>query len=123
MANHNPPTNGFDKRPHAINRKGRPKSFDQLRALAQKLSHETVGESTQTAVELILRKLAMDKPERFLEIAYGKVPQPIEMKGEINTKSEVVFDYGRFINTARRPVQDSEPPSQDEDSLHGQALG
>lgn len=31
MSNHNPPTNGFDKRKHAINRKGRPRTFDAVR--------------------------------------------------------------------------------------------
>lgn len=82
MANRNPPVNGFDKRPQAINRKGRPKSFDKLRELAQQLSHEVIegkDGARQTAVEMILRKLAMENPERFLEIAYGKVPQPVDV--------------------------------------------
>jgi hypothetical protein len=28
---------------------------------------------------MILRKLATEKPDKFLEIAYGKVPQPIDV--------------------------------------------
>ena len=81
----------FKKGDPRINRKGRPKSFDQLRALAQKLSHEQVGETTQTAVEMILRKLAMENPERFLEIAYGKVPQPVELSGKV--EQHIVLEW------------------------------
>ena len=72
----------FTKGDPRINRKGRPKSFDKLRELAQSLSHEVVegkDGSKHTAVEMILRKLATEKPDKFLEIAYGKVPQPIDV--------------------------------------------
>lgn len=82
MANHNPPANGFDKRPQHINRKGRPKSFDQLRALAQQISHEilTGGDgSRKTVVEALLRKIATEDPKLFLEIAFGKVPQALDV--------------------------------------------
>ena len=92
MANPNP-SNQFVKGDPRINRKGRPKSFDKLRELAQQLSHETVQtkDGTQTAVELILRKLAAENPERFLEIAYGKVPQPVE--GAIDGTLKIVVQY------------------------------
>ncbi len=82
MANHNPPANGFDKRPQHINRKGRPKSFDQLRALAQQISHEvlTANDGSQkTVVEALLRKIATEDPKLFLEIAFGKVPQAVDV--------------------------------------------
>ena len=33
------------------------------------------------------------------------------------------FDYAKFINTATRPVEDSNPPGQDESSVHGETVG
>jgi len=42
--------------------------------------------------------------------------------GEQITK--VTFDYGKLIaGVTPRPVEDSDPPSQDESNLHGQAVG
>ena len=67
MANRNPPTNGFDKRKAAINRKGRPKTFDALRTLAQQIAHEAaqnggqplvINGHTVTVAEAILRQWA-----------------------------------------------------------------
>jgi hypothetical protein len=73
---------GFVKGDKRINRKGRPKSFDQLRALAQKISHEPVAENaTMTAAEAILRTMAHENPARFLEIAFGKVPDETVISG------------------------------------------
>lgn len=83
----------FVKGDPRINRKGRPKSFDQLRDLAQKLANEAAKDSEgkplvlsdgtiATQTQVILLKLMRDNPERFLEIAFGKVPQPIEGPGE-----------------------------------------
>lgn len=78
----------FVKGDKRINRKGRPKDFLQLRALAQQIANEILElpEGDQkTVVENILRKLAEENPERFLEIAYGKVPTPMEheISGEV----------------------------------------
>lgn len=82
---------GFQDRKHQINRTGRPKSFDQLRALAQEIAHEvakdksghevTVNGKRATVAEMILRQMATDpkRQQTFLEISYGKVPQPVEM--------------------------------------------
>ena len=72
----------FVKGDPRINRKGRPKSFDQLRALAQQISHEilTGGDgSRKTVVEALLRKIATEDPKLFLEIAFGKVPQAVDV--------------------------------------------
>lgn len=70
---------GFDKHPERINRNGRPRSFDQLRKLAQQIAHERIADgSTITAAEAILRQMAHDNPERFIEIAFGKVPDQSE---------------------------------------------
>ena len=97
MSNHNPPTNGFDKRRHHINRKGRPKSFDALRALAQQLSHEIVKTPDGqmfTVTEAILRQWAQSKnpilQKQFIEIAFGKVPDNIQLTGKDGKPIEIV---------------------------------
>ena len=96
MSNHNPPANGFDKRPAAINRKGRPKSFDMLRELAQQIAHETVKNKDgdpvvveghiATVTEVILRKWAASGDPRlqmaFVEVAYGKEASKVELTGK-----------------------------------------
>jgi hypothetical protein len=83
----------FTKGDPRINRKGRPKSFDQLRALAQQIAHERIAEgSTVTAAEAILRKLAHDNPERFIEIAFGKVPDVQQHEGKVKIQVEYVND-------------------------------
>lgn len=50
------------------------------------LAHETVdtAQGTMTAVEVILRQMAKDpkQREKFLEIAFGKVPDKLEVSGE-----------------------------------------
>lgn len=70
---------GFVKGDPRINRNGRPRSFDQLRKLAQNIAHERIADgSTITAAEAILRQMAHDNPERFIEIAFGKVPDQSE---------------------------------------------
>ena len=96
MSNHNPPANGFDKRPAAINRKGRPKTFDALRELAQQIAHETVKDKSgdpvvveghiATVTEVILRKWAASGDPRlqmaFVEVAYGKEASKVELTGK-----------------------------------------
>ncbi len=84
----------FTKGDPRINRKGRPKSFDTLRALAQDISHEeatkkdgqpvVINNHKVTVVEAILRQWATDpkRQELFIAYAFGKVPQPVEMKLE-----------------------------------------
>ena len=97
MSNHNPPTNGFDKRKHQINRKGRPKSFDDLRALAKQIANEKIeskdGKQVMSRVELIMRQWAgsgNDKLARaFIEYAYGKVPDETKLSGEIDVNADI----------------------------------
>lgn len=104
MSNHNPPTNGFDKRKHQINRKGRPKTFDALRALGQQIAHETAtGKDGQalvisghvaTVAEAILRTWAKSgNPQlqrAFMEITFGKVPDALD----ITSKGEAIAVVG-----------------------------
>jgi hypothetical protein len=69
----------FVKGDKRINRNGRPKSFDKLRKLAQQISHEPIADdASMTAIEAILRQMAHDNPARFVEIAFGKVPDQSE---------------------------------------------
>ncbi len=103
MAGYADPPKPFVKGDPRINRKGRPKSFDALRALGQQIAHETLDMTDgtkRTAVEVIMRKMATQNPERFLEIAFGKVPQPVEHTGAgggpIETKTNVSVDIAKL---------------------------
>lgn len=69
------------------NRKGRPKSFDALRKLAQQIAHEAIqdkGGKEYTVVEAIMRQWANDKKHQkdFIEYAFGKVPDKTEHTGK-----------------------------------------
>lgn len=82
------PGKSFTKGDPRINRKGRPRTFDALRTLAQDIAHEeakdangqtiTVNGKGVTIAEAILRKWATSKDPRlqinFMEVAFGKTP-------------------------------------------------
>ena len=84
----------FVKGDPRINRKGRPKSFDALRSLAQEIAHEAAKQGNQpvvidghvvTVTEAIMRQWAMSKDPRlqqkFIEVAYGQVPSVTRLEG------------------------------------------
>ena len=89
----------FKKGDPRINRKGRPKSFDGLRSLAQEIAHEAAKKSKEqgggpvvidghvvTVTEAIMRQWAMSKDPRlqqkFIEVAYGQVPSVTRLEGQ-----------------------------------------
>ena len=86
----------FVKGDPRCNRNGRPKSFDALRKLAQQLVSETAKDAkgepivrdghAVTQIEALMLKMMHDDPTKFVEIAYGKVPQPVEHTGKDGEK-------------------------------------
>ena len=85
----------FKKGDPRINRKGRPKSFDKLRELAQQIAHETAQKGgaplvieghIATVAEAILRQwIQSGNPQlqrAFMEIAFGKVPENIDLTSD-----------------------------------------
>jgi len=118
---------GFVKGDPRINRKGRPRTFDQLRKLAISiLSEPAKGADGQpividghiaTNVEIILRT-AMRSPrfaQLLLEVAYGKVPDRVEVSGRDGAPIEVrAYDYyAAAAAIAARPDGDSSESSTD----------
>ena len=94
----------FKKGDPRINRKGRPKSFDKLRELARQIAHEVAQSNKQdivinghkvTVTEAILRSWAQSKnpklQQAFIEIAFGKVPNKMELTGEVKQKLYAVI--------------------------------
>ena len=102
MANNQNLQPPFVKGDPRINRKGRPKTFDQLRALAVKIAGEPISEQDKiTRIEAMLKLMSSSRnpadKKLFLEYAYGKVKDELEL----NTQGvqKVVIEY-REIDTA-----------------------
>jgi len=101
-----PPGTPFVKGDPRINRNGRPKSFDALRLLAQEIAHEKAKAGGNTVIidghavtvaEAIMRQWAQSKnpvlQQRFIEVAFGKVPQPVEVGGTGGGPVKLVVEY------------------------------
>lgn len=91
----NPPKHTRFGQPGATTKRGKkPKDFQQLRDLAVRISHEIITnkETGQqfTVAELILRDMAKENPARFVEIAFGKVPDEVKVSGSLTVKKAYV---------------------------------
>jgi hypothetical protein len=102
---HNSPRRGqFVRGDPRINRKGRPRSFDELRKLAVLVAAETDEAGITRALE-ILRDWAKSKEvvkqDRFMAYAYGKPKDEVEHSGELVTK--VIIEYSDDKTTDLTP--------------------
>lgn len=108
-----------------INRKGRPKNFDKLRALAQSIAIEPISGTVNgevvvwTRVEAILRAWAMSKnpqaQEKFVQYAYGKVPDEAKISGDLKMNGVLpvqIVDYAAAI----KPLAPSEGDVSEDDA-------
>lgn len=96
------------------NPKGRPRTFKELRELAQQIANEDVkaGDEIITRVEAILRQLANDpkQREKFLEIGFGKVPNPVELTGA--NGGPVDMNWKNFIDSENADDPDTQTDSE-----------
>lgn len=96
----------FVKGDPRINKKGRPKSFDALRTLSLEIAHEVatsngapivINGHKATVAEVILRKWASSNDPRlqqgFIEIAFGKVPNEMQVTGRTDGVLNVRIAY------------------------------
>lgn len=98
----------FTKGDPRINRRGRPKAFDALRELSLQIANETAkgddgnplflnGHEVSVA-EDILRQWAASRNSQlqraFIEVAYGKVPDKVEVTGEDGSAVTFRVIYG-----------------------------
>lgn len=97
---------GFTSGDPRINRKGRPKNFDQLRALAKQIANEVVidkdGNPIGTLVEVKLREWFASDDARLqmqaMAIAFGKVPDAVEVSGKDGSTLEIVVRRGEGVH-------------------------
>jgi len=111
------PGGPFRKGDPRINRKGRPKSFDAMRALARQIANEAfrdpdgnlviVEGERVTKVEAILRGWAVSgdfkAQKQFLEIAFGKVPVDVVVEA-IAQREDVTQDLDRLTTDELRTL-------------------
>lgn len=74
------PPGGFVKGDPRCWRKGRPQLFNFVRDIAQKIGAEIDPATKKTNTEIILRKLMEEDGAKFIEIAYGKVPDKVTIE-------------------------------------------
>ena len=93
---------GFVKGSPNINRKGRPKVFNDLRKLALEIANDIATKDGKpiydengkglSVIDVIMKQWAFSKDPRFqkafVEICYGKVPDVIELPKDITIKVE-----------------------------------
>jgi hypothetical protein len=89
----------FTKGDRRINRKGRPKSFDEFRRLAQQIAHEKITDKdgeVMTRAEAILRGWTTSKQPvlqlAFIAYCYGKPPEKLEMN-PLENKTRLILHW------------------------------
>ena len=100
---------GFQERKQHINRKGRPRSFDQIRALTQAIAHEKITDANgevMTRVECILRDWSESKDVQkqiaFVQYGYGKPVDRVELDG-LQPKTVLRLYYSHEQQPDERP--------------------
>jgi hypothetical protein len=90
----------FVKNDPRINKSGRPRGFDEMRRMAQRIAGEMVTDNEgnkMRCVEAILRSWAKsDEPllqRAFIEYAFGKVPDKLETN-PLENKQTLILHYG-----------------------------
>ena len=120
----------FVKGDPRINRKGRPKTSDAFRSLAQQIAHEAALKNGEplvidghivTVTEAILRQWAQSKDPRlqmaFIEVAYGKVPvrteltgkngEPMKLQTENLSDEEIISELKTILDARAESASDS----------------
>lgn len=118
---------GFQERKAQINRKGRPKTFDAARQLAQQIAHEvaktkgTDGKEVEvvvddhyvTVAEAILRSWATSNDPKlstaFMEWSFGKVPNKLD----VTTGGAKLAAYTVLANPDQWDAAGSEDQAED----------
>jgi hypothetical protein len=78
-----------------INRKGRPKSFDQLRKLAVLVAAEQDNGGITRALEILrdwAKSKEVAKQDKFMAYAYGKPKEEIALSGDAKITVRLVKD-------------------------------
>ena len=117
----------FSKGDPRINRSGRPKTFDQLRSLAQEIAHEVaiskekpvvINGKTVTVTEVIMRQWAQSKDPRlqqkFIEVAYGKTPEQVLLTGSVANVEMTVSEWQAHVEKQRRAAAETLADDGDE---------
>ena len=101
----------FKKGDARINRHGRPRNFDALRALALAIASEEIeaegdgGPVRMTRATAIMRRWAeSDEPalqKAFIEIAYGRVPEKLDVTGD-NLAPVIILKHAHELTQEER---------------------
>jgi hypothetical protein len=102
---------------------------ERVTALARDLRQYGSGATMKQAVIARVYAALMYDPQpgllnSFMDRTDGKVTVPVDVTTDGDKITKVEFDYGKLIGSiAPRPEEDPETPSQDESSVHGEAMG
>jgi hypothetical protein len=104
---------GFTKGDPRINRAGKPKGFDEVRALAQKIANEDVvwaDGNTITRAELLLRRWSRSKNPKvqrlFVEIAFGPVPPTKVEANVLEPRTALILRWPHELDREPAPFGD-----------------